>query len=148
LPLFADPLYFSLFGLGLTCLFDALLAGDSLARPLARTGVALRLLTADGQAPAMSYASIAMNIDKTRYILGHLTLELPFDDKVPVDDLGYPADLVFGQFLGTDGRLDAGFRAYLPGPVRPDSEYMRQPDPQRFVVRNVYTYDTRHNISC
>jgi hypothetical protein len=106
------------------------------------------MLPADRQTPAVPHTPVAMDVDKTGNILRDLAFELSLDHVVAVDDLGYPADLVFRQLLGADAWLYTGLRTYLFRPMGPDTKYMRQSDPQGLIVRNVNTYDTRHNNSC
>jgi hypothetical protein len=85
--------------------FDTFLACHCLPRPLARTRVALRVLSANGQTFSVADPPVTIDITQASYILCDLPAKLAFHDIITVDNLRYVAEIVFREL--------AGFRAFF-----------------------------------
>src|SRR5579871_1806175 len=75
-------------------LLDALLAGDGLARPLARAGVGAGSLATHWQAAPVSHAAIALNVFQPGDVLLHHAAERTFDRVFAVENVRQPCDLL------------------------------------------------------
>ncbi len=85
------------------------LHADRLARAFAGAGVGLGALAAHRQAAQVADAAIALDALQALEVHADLAAQIAFDDILAVldrvDDLG---ELLLGQILGADARIDVG----------------------------------------
>src|SRR6516225_7455417 len=75
-------------------LLDALLAGHSLARPLAGAGVGARPLAAHRQAAAVPQPAVALDVLQAGDVLLDLTAQGAFDGVIAVEEAHQAGDLL------------------------------------------------------
>jgi hypothetical protein len=92
-----------------TFLLYTLLARNRLSRALARSRVTLRTLATDRQASSVTNASVTVYIAQPSNILSYLSAKLTSYDVIAVNNLSYPAKLIFTEFAGLCTLFDPGF---------------------------------------
>src|SRR5579862_229552 len=105
-----------------------LLAGDRLGGTLARAGVGVGALAADGQAAAVAQAAVTAQIHQPLDVHRHFAAQVAFDEVVAVDHLADLDDLGVGQVMDAALGSDADFLHDLLGLGRPDSMDVAQAD--------------------
>src|SRR5207248_1971893 len=126
---------------------DALLAGDRLARSLARAGVGTGALAAYRQVPAMPAATVADDILQTLNVLLNLAAKRAFDHVRAVDDVHDAADFIFREFTGLLQRVDVGFLQDDHRIDRANAIDITQRDANLLFEGDIDTGNTRHEGS-
>src|SRR4051794_40020247 len=91
----------------LLLLAGLLLAGDGLARALARAGVGLGALTVDGQAAAVPQPLVAPDLDLATDVARHLAAQVTLDSEVLVDVVAQLQQVLVAEILDAQVRADA-----------------------------------------
>src|SRR5689334_2531189 len=84
-----------------------LLAGDGLARALARARVGLGALTVDGQPAAVPQALVAPDLDLATDVARHLAAQVTLDAEVLVDVVAQLQQVLVAEVLDAQVRADA-----------------------------------------
>jgi hypothetical protein len=100
------------------------------------------------QAAPVPYTPVARYITQTGNILRHLTPKLTFNNTLTVDNLSYPAHLIFREPAGLGCLIDADLLQNHICGVPADAVNIRKRYPHGLIVWNINTNYTRHNNSC
>src|SRR5690606_15577996 len=114
---------------------------------LARAGVGLRALPANGQALAVTKAAVAADVTQAGHVLLNLTPEHALHGVLPVDHARDVGDLVLGEVAGALLRIDLRLLAHLQRVARADPVQVAQADVNLLVVRNVDAGNAWHGVS-
>src|ERR1051325_6761732 len=118
---------------------------DGLARAFAGASIGLGALSADRQAAPMPHAAIAF------YTLEPLKVHADFPPQIALDDIfavlnrmNDERELLLGQILGANGRIDFCVRQDFFRVGRPNAINVAQGDVDALVGGNFYADDTSH----
>src|SRR5581483_5582292 len=118
---------------------------DGFARALAGTGIGLRALAADGQTTQVAHASVALDTLQALEIHADFAAQVALDDIFAIlngmDNLG---QLLLGQVLGADARIDIGLGQDIARIGRTDPIDITQGDVDALIGRNFNADDTSH----
>jgi hypothetical protein len=120
------------------------LAGNGLARALARTGVRAGSLATDRQPPAMANAPVAPDVHKPFDVHPYVRPKVSLNGELGVDDFPDSVELVLGKILDFFIDVDIGLPEDFQRRRLPDPENIRQRHFASFVIWYVYSCNTRH----
>jgi hypothetical protein len=124
-----------------------LLAGDGLGRALTRARVGVRTLTANRKALTMTQATIAAEIHEALDVHRDFTAKIAFNLEIFVDEFADLQQLGFKQLVDALVRLKAGAGANIERELRTNAVQIPKGNVKRFLIRNIYTCNTRHALS-
>ena len=104
-------------------------------------------LAANGQAATMTQPSVATDLHEALDVLRNLAVQVTFDGEVLVDVFADLLQIVFGDILDTDVRVNAGLCNDLLGGRVADAVNVGQTDLDALLAREVDAEKTSHGIS-
>ena len=90
-----------------------LLAADLTLLALAGASVGVRALTADGEALAVTEATVAADLHQAGNVLTLLTTEVALDREVSINVITHLGDLILGEIAHVGAGINAGLGADL-----------------------------------
>src|SRR5690606_17387525 len=128
----------------LLLLLQLLLAGDGLARTLARASVGVGPLSTDRQAATVANSLIGADLDLPLDVLLDLPTQITFYIELLVDEAADPGHLVIGQLPHLRGGIDVRALTDERGTATPDPIDVGQADLEALVTGEVDSSDTCH----
>ena len=104
-------------------------------------------LATNGQTLAVTEATVAANLHQTLDVLRNLAVQVTFDGEVLVDVFADLLQIVFGDILDTNVRVNAGLCNDLLGGRVADAVNVGQTDLDALLAREVDAEKTSHGIS-
>ena len=122
---------------GPTLLGGLLLSGDGALRSLAGARVGLGALTANGQTTAMTLTLVAVDLDLATNVGVDFTTQIAFDLVVGFQIVTQRDQLLIGEILDADVRVDAGGLKGLLGAGTTDTENIGEGDLDALLIGDV-----------